>query len=346
MKNILMVILLTLLTVSCTRKEESSHPSFPAGNGVLLVNEGNFMGGNGSISFFSYDSAKIYNDLFSSINGRPLGDVPNSAGIIGDKAYIVVNNSGKVEVIKKSTFQSLATIKGLVSPRNIEFVSASKAYVTSMYTDSLIILDLVSNSISGYINLRRTSESIVIAGEKAFVANWVDGHEIMVVNTAADAVIDSVEVGVEPESMVVDRDNMVWVLCNGGWMRENFAELDGINSSTLSIDRHYVFPTIQESPTCLRIDGAGDNLYFLDGGVRKMSISAASIPETPMISESGHVFYKIGVDPYTNDLFVTDAIDYQQKGYLLFYGQDGTLLQTLQADIIPGYMCFRHSAGR
>ena len=47
-----------------------------------------------------------------------------------------------------------------------------------------------------------------------------------------DEVIDSIEVGIEPESMVIDKNNMLWVLCNGGWMRENFAELDGINTAT------------------------------------------------------------------------------------------------------------------
>ena len=156
------------------------------------------------------------------VNGRPLGDVPNSMEIFGDKAYIVVNNSGKIEVIKKSNLESVKTITGLISPRNIGFVSSSKAYVTSMYSDSLIIINLTDNSISGYIDLRRSSESIVIAGDKAFVANWVGGNEVMVIDNTTDEVVDSIEVGIEPESMVFDRNNMLWVLCNGGWMQGKF----------------------------------------------------------------------------------------------------------------------------
>ena len=54
----------------------------------------------------------------------------------------------------------------------------------------------------------------------------------MVIDNTTDEVIDSIEVGIEPESMVIDKNNMLWVLCNGGWTRENFAELDGINTIT------------------------------------------------------------------------------------------------------------------
>ena len=161
---------------------------FLTGDGVFIIDEGNFMGGNGSLSFYSYDSSKVYNDLFSEVNGRPLGDVPNSMEIYGDKAYIVVNNSGKIEIIKKNTLESVSTITGLISPRNIGFVNSSKAYVTSMYSDSLIIINLNDNSISGYIDLRRSSESIVIAGDKAFVANWVGGNEVMVIDNTSNEV--------------------------------------------------------------------------------------------------------------------------------------------------------------
>ncbi len=82
----------------------------------------------------------------------------------------------------------------------------------------------------------------------------------------------------EPESMVVDRNNMLWVLCNGGWARENFAELDGINTATDEIEKKLVFADKQESPSCLRIDGNGETLYYLDNGLRKMSISSSQLP--------------------------------------------------------------------
>lgn len=341
MKNLIKSLLLLLLLSSCSKTPDHPDRNFFFGGGVFIVDEGNFRGGNGSLSFYSYDSSRIYNDLFYSVNGRLLGDVPNSMEIFGDKAYIVVNNSGNIEVVKTSNLLSVKTISGLISPRNIGFVSTNKAYVTSMYSDSLIIINLTDNTVSGYINLRRSSESIAIAGDKTFVANWVGGHEIMVIDNTTDEVVDSVEVGIEPESMVYDGNNMIWVLCNGGWARENFAELDGINVNTNKIEKHLLFSTKEESPSCLKIDGTGETLYYLEGGVRRMSISAATLPSEPFIAESGHYFYKFGINPFNNDIFVTDAVDYQQNGYLLYYNGAGALISEMTAGIIPGSVCFK-----
>ena len=134
-----------------------------------------------------------------------MGDVPNAMAIKGDIAYIIVNNSGKIEIADQATLDSKGTITGLISPRNICFVTDYKAYVSSLYSDSITIINLSNNSIAGYINLRRTSESIAVAGNKAFISNWSGGDEIMVVNTLNDEVVDSI---------VLVRNLRVWPLTN------------------------------------------------------------------------------------------------------------------------------------
>jgi YVTN family beta-propeller protein len=341
MKNLLVLFLFLPIALSCTKNSDAPSGSFLTGDGVFIINEGNFTAGNGSLSFYSFDSLKIYNDLFEKVNGRPLGDVPNSMEIKNDLAYVIVNNSGKIEVIKKSTLESVKTISGIISPRNIAFASLTKAYVTSMYSDSLVIINLDDNSISGYINLRRSSESIVIEGDKAFAANWVGGSEVMVINTVNDKVVDSITVGIEPESMVLDKNGVLWVLCNGGWARENYAEFDGVNTATNEVVQKIIFPAKQASPSCLRINGGGDTLYYLETGVRRMSVTASVLPADPLIPESGHYFYKLGINPVNSDIFVTDAVDYQQNGQFLRYKGDGSFVNSFDAGIIPGSMCFK-----
>lgn len=315
--------------------------AYLSGNGVFILNEGNFRSGNGSLSFFSYDSMKIYNNIFREANDRPLGDVPYSIGLNSNTAFILVNNSDKIEVANLNDMKSVTSIEDIVSPRYISFINSQKAYITSLYSDSIRVIDLQSNTATGYIPLENTSESIVTASSRAYAANWTGGSKIFVINTLTDEVTDSLEVGIEPESMAVDRNSTLWVLCNGGWKREHYAELIAINTTTNTISKTFTFPSLSDSPTCLQIDGSGQFLYYLHDGVRRMDIGSETLPATAFIPQAGYFFYRMGVNPFNNEVFVTDARDYLQKGIVLRYSDEGSLLSLMDADVIPGNMFFK-----
>lgn len=340
MKKLLLLLLLSLTIISCTKIPEEKPADYTFGGGAFIVNEGNFLAGNGSLSFYSYDSLKLFNDLFFTANNRPLGDVPNSMIINAGKAYIVVNNSGKIEVADATSLRSVATINGLNSPRNMAFINDYKAYVTSMYSDSVAIIDLSSNTISGYINIGCTSESITLFGSRAYISNWIGGDKIIVVNTLNNQVVNSITVGREPENIVIDRFYNIWVLCTGGWNKQVPAELIMINSGTNEIEKRFSFPTVLNSPSCLQIDNFGQNLFFIDKGVWRMSITDENLPSQPLIQESGAFFYRIALNPVNSDIFITDAGDYTHNGNLFIYKNDGTFFAKHTTGIIPGAICF------
>jgi hypothetical protein len=134
---------------------------------------------------------------------------------------------------------------------------------------------------------------------------------------------------------------MLWVLCNGGWTRQNYAELVGISTFTNYVEKKLVFPSKEASPSCLQIDGIGQNIFYLDNGVRQMDINSDNLPATPLIPESGSYFYKIAINPINSDIFITDAVDFVQRGYVLLYKNNGKFVSKQRADIIPGSMCFK-----
>jgi DNA-binding beta-propeller fold protein YncE len=311
-----------------------------SGNGIFIVNEGNYNAGNGSLSFFSFDSMKIYNDLFSTVNNRPLGDIPYSIGIKNGKAYIVVNNSGKIEVVDVKTMKSTATITGLNSPRNILFVNSSKAYVTSIWSNYIAVIDLVTNKLTDSINLRRSSEAVIQTGSRAFAACWVSGKEIMEINTLNNRLTDSVQVGHEPESMVIDSNGKLWVLCSGGYSGEYYPELDCISLSDFSKIKSYSFPTKTEYPSALTINSTGDTLYWLNNGIFRMAVTASSLPATPLVASSGRNFYKLGISRIRKEIYATNTVDYQQKGWLLRFTINGQAVDSARTDIIPGNIYF------
>jgi len=164
----------------------------------------------------------------------------------------------------------------------------------------------------------------------------------MVINTNNDSVTDSIKVGLEPQSMAIDKNGMIWVLCDGGWAQQDYAKLIQINPATDLVVKTLTFPTKETTPSSLRIDGLRQNLYYLDNGVKQMDITSNELPGTTfVIQKAGESFYNIGVNPVNGDLFVTDAVDYSQQGYVSVYSSKGSLITKQKAGIIPGNMYFK-----
>jgi hypothetical protein len=162
----------------------------------------------------------------------------------------------------------------------------------------------------------------------------------MVIDPETNSLTDSVLVGKEPNSMVVDAAGKLWVLCSGGFMAEEFPTLHRINPQSLVTEAVFTFPDIQTSPSSLCINGTGDTLFYLNQGVYQMTTLEMSLPESPFIPQNGRLFYTLGVDPRTSDILVSDAIDYQQRGMVFHYTSKGELKGIYNAGIIPGRFVF------
>ena len=314
----------------------------PQGDGIFIANEGNFMWGNGSVSFYSFDSLKIYNEIFSRTNGRPAGDVPNFIAIHDDRAFIVVNNSNKIEVVDCRTFKTTGVITGLVSPRQICFINDSEAYVSSLYSTKISVVDITGYKITRHIETGRTTEAIVMKGGMAYVSCWAGGNEVIVINTYTHEVTGSVEVGMEPESMAFDKSGMLWVLCTGGYSGGFLPEINVIDPDLLTVSKTFTFDSGNSYPSSLVINRSGDTLYYIDRSVWRLPVNSSGLPSEPFIRASGRTFYRIAKDPAGGRLFVTNALDYQQKGYLLVADSRGDIIDSARAGIIPGNMCFRY----
>ncbi len=340
-KSIEILFCFLLCIISCTTSDDTMDKAFPGGKGIFVVNEGNFMAGNGSVSFYSFDSRKVYDDVFSKVNGRPLGDVPNSMIISGKKGFIVVNNSGKIEVVEINLMKSVGSITNLNSPRQMLVINDTKAYVSSLYSTKLYVINTESYSVSGQIEIRRSSEAILMKDTLAFVSCWSGGNEIIVINTLNDSVIDSIKVGQEPESMAFDKNGKLWVLCSGGYTGEYYPEIDVINTTDRKVEKIFRFDSNNIFPSSLCINSSGDTLYYIAKSVWRMPIMALKLPSEPFIKDSGRTYYKICLCPFDGRLYITNAVDYQQKGYLLMAEINGEIIDSVKVGIIPGAICFK-----
>ena len=325
------------LMASCIKDnpdENTTDKVVTSDNGVYILNEGNYLFGNASVSYYDADKSTLQEDIFNGANKRALGDVAQSMTIANNKAYVVVNNSGKIEVVNPNTFVSIATISGLTSPRYMLAVSSSKAYVSDFKANAISIIDLISNTKTGSIACTGFTEEMLMYGSKVFVTNKYR-DKVYVINTTNDQMVDSITVGYGSSSMKLDKNGKLWVLCEGDQTNVIDASLYRINPLNYMVELNYNFP-VAEYPSRLRMNGGGDTLYYLNSGVYQMAISDIALPSTPLITEGSKSFYALGVDPVSGVIYVADAIDYVQKSSVYRYKSNGDLLNTFKSGIITG----------
>ncbi|MFC2089704.1 YncE family protein [Bacteroidota bacterium] len=324
--------------------------------GVFVVNEGNFMYDNASLSYYMIDSMKVLNEIFFRTNQVPLGDVAQSMTIRDSLGYIVINNSSKIYVFNCYNFEYRGKITGLVSPRSIHFINDSKAYVSDLYARTITIINPLDQGITGHIDIsnsstsyhQHSSEDFVQVADYVFTNSWSFDDKILVIDSQTDRLIDSIQVPNQPNSMVLDSDNYLWVLCDGGFEespqgQENPALLR-IDPMSFQIEENFQL-AFNTNPTELNINGTGDTLYFLNGHVYRYVIGEETPPEICIESSYENLntggFYGLGIDPYSGDIYVADAIDQLQRGIVYRYRPDGMIVDTFKTGINPGSFCFR-----
>ena len=333
------------------KKDKPDEIKYSKDKGVFICNEGNFTYGNASLSFYDTETGETSNQVFFNANGFPVGDVLQSMAIHGNKGYLVVNNSGKVFVINTDDFTHFATISGLTSPRYIEFIDDSKAYVSDLYSSSIAIINPATCEITGYVNAGTSTEQMVKLGEYVFVASWSDNNKILKINCVNDILEDSLTIAWQPNSLAMDKNDMLWALSDGNLTgAKDTAALTCINTNTFTIEKVFTFPDVSSSPSRLCINSTKDTLFYINGswggsisgsGVCKMPVDAQALPSAPIISEDTRLFYGLDIDPETSVLYVTDAIDYVQNGWVFRYTSTGAKIDSFKVDIVPGAFCFK-----
>ena len=72
-----------------------------------------------------------------------------------------------------------------------------------------------------------------------------------------------------------------------------------------------------------------------------MSVFDESLPVKPFLRYAETLYYGLTVNPHNGDVYIADAIDYQQQGKVYRYSATGELLDEFYVGIIPGAFCWR-----
>ena len=357
MNKLVKIIVLTAATFAlmgvggCMKWEYGTEEQFSAeGRGLFITNEGNFQYGNASLSYYDPATGDVENEVFYRANAMKLGDVAQSMVIRDGIGWIVVNNSHVIFAIDIKTFKEVGRITNFTSPRYIHFLSDEKAYVTQIWDNRIFIVNPKTYKITGYIECPAmtmesgSTEQMVQWGDYVYVNCWSYQNRILKIDTRTDKVVDELQVGIQPTSLVLDRYGKMWTITDGGYEGSPYGyeapSLYCIDAETFTIEKRFKFK-LGDWPSEVQLNGTGDKLYWLNDDVWEMEVTSDRLPVKPFLEYRETIYYGLTVDPTSGDVYVADAIDYQQQGKVYRYSAKGELIDEFYVGVIPGAFCWK-----
>lgn len=330
------LFIVSLNFCGCKKEPEQPAAKLPSWgeNKVLVSCEGIFPRGNASLSLIDLGSGKVWDDVYFQANQRRLGDVLQSITFRNGKAYCVVNNSSKIEVLDLTTWKSVQTKGGLGSPRYLHFTGDGNAWLTDLFGNRISILDETSLVVKKTISVPFWTEQIVQQGDTLYITS-PQREKLYLASVSAQTLIDSIEMPGKTLA-ILNIKGKIWVSCQVSEQEMGLAKV--MHGRLTSFSRCEGKPGLSFR---LQSNGAGDTLYFLSKDLYWFPTlnPPATIPI--YLSGQGKNYYSLGVHPKTGHVFVADAIDFQQKGRIaIFVPGAQTPYRSFLTGLIPGQLYF------
>lgn len=349
-KHVFFAVAITLFAFSCS--DDDSKPRGKYELGVLIANEGGFGKGTASVTYYNPTTEEAEQNIFIKPPLLFAGDLLQSISFSGDRAYLVLNGSNKIEIVNAGNFELISTLSGedIFSPRYLEVIN-NKAYISvwgpydanfSLVDSYVLVVDLATNTVLKKIDTDEGSENMVVHNNRLFVANYNYGssNTVAVINPSDNSLIDQVEVGAGPAGMVIDKNNKLWVLCRGSFSGAP-AQLVRINPTSLAIEEEIVLTSSPGKDLALTPD-KGTLVYRSGKSVYTISIEAIEEPDQALFTASDIVSpYALNVDPSNGDIWFGDAIGFASDGNAFVYSSTGVYKKTVAVGIAPTQFIFR-----
>jgi WD40 repeat protein len=339
----------TVLLTSCD--DDDNKPKGQYEHGAFIINEGAFGASNGSVTFLNLTSFEPDQNIFRASGLEFAGDVIQSYTVSGDRGYLVNNDDGKIEVVDANTFASIFTITApeIDKPRYVQVVG-DKAYISVwgpydenyLLVDSYVVVyDLSTRAVVKKIDTDEGVEDLIYNGKYIFAScfNFGGSNSIAVIDPTTDQLVDEIEVTPGPAGMVFDANDDLWVISTGNYFDVN-GNLIRINPSTLQVEDEI---SLEGFPgTDLGITADGHNLvYHVNASVYNLAIHETAAPSAPLFTVENTQPYSLSLNPFNNDIYLGDPLDYASPGVVHVYGIDGVFKQSIPVGINPTQVVFK-----
>ena len=342
-----------------------SNPEFSEVGGFYLLNEGNMGSNKCTLDYYDFSTGIYTRNIYGNANPnvpKELGDVGNDLKVYGNRLYAVINCSNKVEVMDKSTAKRI----GQVDIPNCRYIAFHKgyAYVTS-YAGPVVIdpdyeqlgyvakvdtasLQVVAQCLVGY-----QPDDIEIVEDKIYVANSggyrVPNYErtVSVIDIETFKVEETIDVDINLSRLVADKHGGLWIATRGDYYQVE-SSLYCYDVRKRRIVKHLDVPV---SNMCIE----GDSIYVVSSAWSNVTMSNrvtfAVIDVTKQEPVSDNFItdgteaeikapYGVSVNPISHDIYITDARNMVNPGYLHCYDRTGVRKWSVRTGDVPAHIAF------
>lgn len=344
--QLIKVLSLTLVLFTACSDDENG-PSFFSD--VLVINEGNFLSAEGSISGYnsSIDSTQL--GIYENSNGFAISATVQRVESFNGNYIMTTNNPDKLEMLdvndlalKNSIITDLATPFSFAGSGNIGFVTNWGTYnsATFQFENPFIsVIDMTDFTVSSKIDWDFQPQDLLVIGSSLYISN-VNSTSISIMDINSLDITGSIETPYGPDIMELDAEGDIWVICTSG----NLVEID---QSTNEVKKTITGVSTSGFNEKMVFNASKDKLYFLSTvydanwnvttSVFECSTSASEAPATPLVESTS--FYGIGIDD--DVLYVGDHNNYQGNGTVFMFDLEGNELGSFESGIVPNGFIFR-----
>ena len=139
--------------------------------------------------------------------------------------------------------------------------------------------------------------------------------------------------------MKEDSRGNIWVLCQGDISNNENPSISIIKTNTNEILKSFSLLNNLSYPSSLELDNETNQIYFINKHIYKIQNLDDTVA-TQIWSNNNNNSYNLKINPYTKNIYITDAKDYVQNGTLYIIDSIGNLKEEISTGIIPKSIVF------
>jgi DNA-binding beta-propeller fold protein YncE len=310
-------------------------------NVMLVVNQGNYSTGNGTVAYYHETERKIENNVLN----YGLGAIIQSVAVASNgNVFVICNNPDKVEVFNAVTKEVIGTelFKNDLSTPRYMAMDDEYLYITNWgpakdagggwmtYPNSYVlrINRYTGEADDEQIPCGSDAEEIISIGNKLYVAA---GEGVVVIDksskTAVDTIIAPTFAG-GAKHFVIDQQERLWASYpnaypDGGLLKINLSTgereeiaipIDWMGQIAINVNagKIYTYKTT-----------FNENYSAQEAKIHELDIATK---EQKVFAEPGTYFYSIGVSPATGNVYTAEVNNFTSNSELLVYDATGKIL--------------------